>query len=201
MTAALRTLILDTHNTLRNRIASGQQPRFSTARRMAQMVWNNDLAFLAQLNTRTCQMVHDRCVNTPAFRWAGQNLGMRWTTGAHTAPATMITSTINSWYNEHQFAAQSDINSFTRLFNGNEAIGHFTVMVSERNTQVGCALANYVSGGNNHSLLACNYATTNMRDQPIYRTGATGSGCTLGRDTRFTGLCRTNEPINPNSFA
>ena len=126
---------------------------------------------------------------------------MRWTTGAHTTPATMITSTINSWYNEHQFAAQSDINSFTRLFNGNEAIGHFTVMVSERNTQVGCALANYVSGGNNHSLLACNYATTNMRDQPIYRTGATGSGCTLGRDTRFTGLCRTNEPINPNSFA
>ena len=64
MTAALRTLILDTHNTLRNRIALGQQPGFSTARRMAQMVWNNDLQFLAQLNTRSCQMAHDACMNT-----------------------------------------------------------------------------------------------------------------------------------------
>ena len=68
MTAALRTLILDTHNTLRSRIASGQQPRFSTARRMGQMVWNNDLAFLAQLNTRTCQMAHDPCRNTRKIR-------------------------------------------------------------------------------------------------------------------------------------
>ena len=64
MTAALRSLILDTHNSLRSRIALGQQPRFSTARRMAQMVWNNDLAFLAQLNSRTCQMGHDACRNT-----------------------------------------------------------------------------------------------------------------------------------------
>ena len=64
MTAALRTTILDTHNSLRSRIALGQQPRFSTARRMAQMVWNNDLAFLAQLNTRKCIMAHDACMNT-----------------------------------------------------------------------------------------------------------------------------------------
>ena len=64
MTAALRSTVLDTHNSLRNRIASGQQPRFSTARRMAQMVWNNELAFLAQLQTRTCNPVRDACRNT-----------------------------------------------------------------------------------------------------------------------------------------
>ena len=64
LTAAHKALILDTHNTWRSKIASGKQPRFSTARRMAQMVWNNDLAFLAQLNTRTCQFAHDSCINT-----------------------------------------------------------------------------------------------------------------------------------------
>ncbi|CAO1439202.1 unnamed protein product [Diamesa serratosioi] len=201
ITAAQRNLILDTHNQLRSRIALGQQPRFSTARRMAQMVWNNDLAYLAELNTRTCQMAHDPCRNTPAFRWAGQNLGASGTSGPFTAPNTVIVNTINSWYNEHQFAAQSDINTFTRLYNGQNAIGHFTVMVSERNTQVGCAISNYVSGGWNWTLLACNYATTNMMNQNIYRTGTTGSGCTLGRDPTYTGLCRTNEPIDPNSFA
>ncbi|CAO1423967.1 unnamed protein product [Diamesa hyperborea] len=200
MTAALRTLILDTHNTFRNRIALGQEPRFSTARRMAQMVWNNDLAFLAQLNTRTCQSAHDACRNTPAFRWSGQNLGRRGTTGAFSPPAEVITNSINNWYNEHRFAAQSDINLMTRIFIGDNAIGHFTVMVSERNTQVGCAVSNYVANGRNNTLLACNYATTNMMNRIVYRTGPTASGCTLGRDTRFTGLCRTNEPINPNSF-
>ena len=128
-------------------------------------------------------------------------MGIRWTTAAHTAPATMITGTINAWYNEQQFAAQSDINMLTRMRNGNDAIGHFTVMVSERNTQVGCALSNYVTNGRSTTLMACNYATTNIMGHPVYRTGAIGSGCTLGRDTRFTGLCRTNEPINPNSFA
>ena len=68
LTAAHKALILDTFNTFRSRIASGLQPRFSTARRMAQMVWNNDLAFLAQLNTRSCQFAHDPCRNTRKIR-------------------------------------------------------------------------------------------------------------------------------------
>ena len=74
-------------------------------------------------------------------------------------------------------------------------------MVSERNTQVGCALSNYVSGVWNDSYLVCNFATTNKMNSNIYRSGVTGSGCTLGRDLIYTGLCRTNEPIDPNSFA
>ena len=136
-----------------------------------------------------------------AFRFAGQNLGQSGTTEVFTAPNTVIVDRINSWYNEHQFAAQSDINTFTRLYNGTNAIGHFTVMVSERNTQVGCAISNYVSGRFNYSYLVCNFASTNKINSNIYRSGATGSGCTLGRDPTYTGLYRTNEPINPNSFA
>ena len=128
-------------------------------------------------------------------------MGESGTTGIFTAPNSVIVDTINDWYNENQFAEQSDINLFTRLYNGPNAIGHFTVMVSERTTQVGCAISNYVSEGWNWSLLACNFASTNMLNQPIYRSGATGSGCTLGRDLVYTGLCRTNEPIDPNSFA
>ena len=89
----------------------------------------------------------------------------------------------------------------SRISNGPNVIGHFLNIVSERNTAVGCAISNYMFEGWNYSLFACNFATTNMLGQPVYRTGVTGSGCTLGRDTRFTGLCRTNEPIDPNSFA
>ena len=128
-------------------------------------------------------------------------MGAGGTTGAFPVPNTMIVNSINGWFNQNQFAAQSDINSFSRVSNGQNPICHFTVMASERNTQVGCALSNYVSAGRNWSLLTCNYATTNVLNQPVYRTGATGSGCTLGRDPTYTGLCRITEPINPNSFA
>lgn len=116
ITADLRNQILQQHNSLRNRIALGQEPRFNTARRMAQMVWNDDLAFLAELNTKQCQMNHDACRNTPAFRFAGQNLGGMGTSGAHHAPATVVTDTINRWYNEHPFATQSDIDLLTRIY-------------------------------------------------------------------------------------
>ena len=134
------------------------------------------------------------------FRSSGQNLGVSGASSEFTVPNTVITETINGWYNEHQFAEQSDINAFTRIYNGQNAIGHFTVMVSERNTQVGCAISNYESDGMYWSLMACNYATDNMIGSVVYRSGPTGSGCTLGRDPKYTGLCRTNEPIDPNSF-
>ena len=127
-------------------------------------------------------------------------MGRRWTTGPFSPAADVISNSINAWYNEHQFAAQSDINTFTRLFVGDQAIGHFTVMVSERNIAVGCAVSNFVANGRNNTLLACNYAANNTRDRVVYRSGPTASGCTLGRDPTYPGLCRTNEPINPNSF-
>ena len=115
-------------------------------------------------------------------------------------PVNMTFNVINQWYNEHQFAAQSDINTLTNVRNANGVIGHFTVMVSERNTAVGCAIVNYMNGANHIGELVCNYASTNMMGSVVYRTGPTGSGCTLGRDPTYPGLCRTNEPINPNSF-
>jgi hypothetical protein len=50
-------LLVDGHNSRRNTIASGNLPGFSPARRMAQMIWNNQLAEFAELNTKQCKMV------------------------------------------------------------------------------------------------------------------------------------------------
>lgn len=116
MTAPLRTQILQLHNQRRNRIALGQEPRFQSARRMGQMIWNDDLAWLAELNTRQCEMRHDACRNTPAFRWAGQNLGSWGTSGAHFEPANVVNTMVDMWYDEHPFATQADINHLTRIF-------------------------------------------------------------------------------------
>lgn len=83
----------------------------------------------------------------------------------------------------------------------NQTFGHFSVIVSERNTAIGCGIIRYTSGGYFWSLIACNYASTNILQQPVYRSGNATSLCTLGADLTYPGLCKTTEPINPNSFA
>lgn len=51
-----KNLLVDLHNRYRNQVASGELPGFSPARRMAKLTWNNQLAYFAELNTKTCKM-------------------------------------------------------------------------------------------------------------------------------------------------
>lgn len=115
MTSRLKAQILNVHNTLRNKIALGEEPRFKPAKRMAKMVWSNELAWLAELNTKQCKMEHDECRDTLLHEYAGQNLGEMGTSGVHYKPADVVDQMINSWYEENQYALQSDINLFNRL--------------------------------------------------------------------------------------
>lgn len=63
---------------------------------------------------------------------------------------------------------------------------------------VGCAMAQYTDGQWKTSLLACNYARTNIEDLPVYISGPTASQCTTGRNSQFNGLCSLAERIDPN---
>lgn len=107
--------ILKAHNTKRNRVAMGQEPPFLSAQRMAQMVWDDQLAFLAELNTKSCMIKHDACRNTPTIRYSGQNLASMGTTGAHFNGTYVIDQSINMWYNEFSYATPADIGNLTRI--------------------------------------------------------------------------------------
>ena len=79
-------------------------------------------------------------------------------------------------------------------------IGHFAVMVAEKNTRVGCGMSTYkTSTGMLGYLFACNYARTNRLGCPVYESGVAGSGCKAGNDTVFTSLCKSTELYDPNS--
>ena len=108
---------------------------------------------------------------------------------------------VTMWYNESAYTRVSDINLFTTLYNGDKAIGHFTALVNELQTHIGCAVAHYTDGTWRRHYLACNYAFTNMQKFPVYKSGPPSSGCTTGRDSVYKNLCSLNESINPNPFA
>ncbi|CRL03988.1 CLUMA_CG017107, isoform A [Clunio marinus] len=204
LTSTQKNLILDTFNQKRNQIAAGGFGVFLPAKRMARVTWNDQLAWLASLNVRSCQMAHDSCRNTPDFRWAGQNLGAFARTGSFHTTEDVINTVIKMWSDEYQYTLMSDINKFESGAPRGQVIGHFTAMVTDRTTQIGCAISQYetVSGSTRwlYSLMACNFANTNILSCPVYRSGTRAQECTLGADPQFPGLCRANEPIDPNQL-
>lgn len=73
-------------------------------------------------------------------------------------------------------------------------------MFQESNTAVGCAISvHQEEPWEKVYILACNYATNNRYDCPVYTAGPTASGCLTGRDAEFFSLCNVTEPIDPNN--
>lgn len=81
---------------------------------MAQTVWNDELASLAELNTKQCKMQHD-CHNTLQFSYSGQNIGIQGASKSFQTPTSVVDAVITDWYNENANANQSDIDRLTRI--------------------------------------------------------------------------------------
>lgn len=139
-------------------------------------------------------MKHDSCRNTKQFKFAGQNLAYRSTTGNHEAVTVFIEKAINDWYNEYKDAQQTDIDKCCNSASG-KTIGHFTQLVTDRAIEVGCAIIRYSEGKWKTTLIACNYAFTNLFGAKVYTSGVSASECTLGPNPTYPALCNVKEPI------
>lgn len=62
--AAQNAKIVQLHNVNRNKVASGTVNNLKRASRMATMVHDQELADLAALNVKQCEMSHDQCHDT-----------------------------------------------------------------------------------------------------------------------------------------
>lgn len=117
MTKDLQKTIVDGHNSKRNFIAGGGNPQIRPACRMATMEWDNELAELAALNVKQCDMNHDKCHNTDAFKLSGQNLALISFYGK-ADHAALLTETIEMWYAEVKHCRQSYLDSFPHRYSG-----------------------------------------------------------------------------------
>ncbi|XP_013097876.2 antigen 5 like allergen Cul n 1-like [Stomoxys calcitrans] len=200
--ATFRANIVNRHNTKRNLIAGGTVANHKAACRMASMQWTAELAKLAALNVRQCIMNHDACRNTDDFKYSGQNLA-RIPFWGKVNTRKMLFTAIDLWYSEVKNSKMSNINKFPATYDHTKEIGHFTVMVAERNIRVGCAAATYKKQGDTSKtfLMACNYATTNMIDRPIYASCARPAAkCKKGKNVKFPNLCKVAEVYDVNTW-
>lgn len=75
-------------------------------------------------------------------------------------------------------------------------IGHFTVMVNDKNNVVGCAMIRHQEGEFKYRYLVCNYGYTNIYERPVYEKGPTASKC-KERHSIYEGLCSAKQVVIP----
>lgn len=194
--------ILQSHNEKRNSVAGGEVPNHSPAVRMGTVQWDDELAYVAGLNVKTCQYGHDTCRNTDAFSWSGQNLAKNWWYGGVEDIQGLLLEQLDMWYDEYHNSDMSNINSVPENDFG-KVTGHFTAMIHELSIRVGCASvrSSETNDGVNWETLttACNYAHTNVIGAPIYIAGPTASECQTGTNPQYPNLCSTAENIDANT--
>ncbi|XP_017091526.2 antigen 5 like allergen Cul n 1 [Drosophila bipectinata] len=179
------------HNTLRNKWASGQGKIQRKACKMGTMDWDEELARLAELNVKSCQMEHDSCHNTQEFLQSGQNLFMvgYFGSGDPVTVQDILNEGFNEWTDEDVAVTEEDFNKFPDPVEGQE-IGHFMVLINEKNVAVGCAIVSFYLDDIEYFLVACNYAVTNILGRRVYSScPEAGIQCPNGLDAKYTALC------------
>lgn len=197
-------LIVTVHNQQRNKIAGGLVQGFKSATNMSLVVspflnlikyqnfkkiikfqaWDSELAQLAELNVRRCQMKHDICRSTTKYPFAGQNLAISGISNKYPAVSTVIVNNIISWFYEYTTANQSQMSACC------QGSGHFTQLVQYRVVAIGCAISIYTDKGFKTDLMACNYSFGNLLGSPVYIAGPAASKCAKGTDSVYKNLCK-----------
>ncbi|EDV47105.1 venom allergen 5 [Drosophila erecta] len=191
MSERRRQLLLDMHNLARSKIASGNLDGYRSAAHMPLLRWDNELEQMAALHAKRCQFAHDKCRNTPRFKFSGQNIGYFWIGREFKSHSRRMKSFVINWFREYQDANQSFIDKYHPHPQGKK-IGHFTLLVSDRVNRVGCAGVRFLEPKSNRFqfMLTCNYDYNNIFNEPIYQSGPAGSKCPQHRiSEKFPGLC------------
>lgn len=85
---------------------------FAPAERMPELLWDNELAVLAEMNVKTCMYHHDQCHNTERFQRSGQNIAMYMDTEGYGDVDKVAAYSIKMMFNEYKYANMSHIVKF-----------------------------------------------------------------------------------------
>ncbi|KAJ8684188.1 hypothetical protein QAD02_019980 [Eretmocerus hayati] len=159
------------HNKLRQKVAEGSETRGNpgpqpAAKFMPDMVWDDELALIAQKWALQCNFAHDECRDVDRFE-VGQNIAYISTTGP--VDKLKVESIIQHWYSEVHDLDSTQVSKFSLDSGNGKPIGHYTQMVWAKTTKVGCGGVKYRRKGANTLFLVCNYGPAgNWLGEPIY---------------------------------
>ncbi|XP_037069417.1 venom allergen 5-like [Pollicipes pollicipes] len=166
--AADRAEILSAHNAIRQAVRSGQyaSENLPAAAAMPDLVWDNELATVAQRWADQCASGHDQCRSVARF-YVGQNLAWSWG-GAK----DWTNRAIGQWFHGELPNFQQSGLKFTsgRDPVSGGVIGHLTQVIWAGTTKVGCGYIAVQDDTWVKRTFACNYGPGgNIRNWNIYQ--------------------------------
>eukprot|EP00091_Calanus_sinicus_P025174 TRINITY_DN944_c0_g1_i7.p1 TRINITY_DN944_c0_g1~~TRINITY_DN944_c0_g1_i7.p1 ORF type:complete len:245 (-),score=61.79 TRINITY_DN944_c0_g1_i7:44-778(-) len=191
-TQAGKDLIIKTHNDLRQKVAAGLETNGDqpAASNMRKVVWNDELAEIAQRLVDQCKFAHDKKRNMCDGTYVGQNIymGGAWKQTEDEVMAG-VDKAVTAWYSEVEKPFDS---SLINPFKYTGGTGHYTQVVWADTYAVGCGLVNFDGGAYYKTLIACNYAEGgNFGGRAMYKVGEGCSDCPTGTtcDATYNKLC------------
>ncbi len=144
--------------------------------------WNKDLEALSSSWASTLKKSHDCKLqhssksyrsNATSFRYVGENLYGAWSSRAFTVGPEQGLKAVDNWYNEIRDFQYSKKGVVCAKRNQKQAIGHFTQVMWDKSTDVGCAYA--TCGAGTSMVVVCNYGPAgnfNQRTNPPFNEEA-----------------------------
>ncbi|XP_055937469.1 CRISP/Allergen/PR-1-like [Argiope bruennichi] len=205
--------ILRYHNEYRSGVALGNEHRtiggsLPKAADMLQMVWDDQLAAVAQKWAENCDFNHDcgECRTVENFA-VGQNLVIQGSTcQGHGCKEDKLTQpnwqkAIKRLYEEVLGYQKDWLWSFEE--HDGPQTGHFTQVIWSRSWRIGCGYTSFKEGGKYKRFYVCNYGPGgNVAEQPVYKNGQPCSACPInsccgsscGGGLSYPGLCKILDP-------
>lgn len=168
--------IMAAHNNYRQMVAMGKVPGLPPAANMMELVWDNELAAVAQAHAKQCRFHHDcySCRRVSRFT-AGQNMFLHYSSSLRLRP-TNWASVVKSWFDEYRLFNPDEIDSFHTV----QDSGHFTQLIWAKTTHVGCGKTRFKIKEEDwyRTLYTCNYGPMgNVIQSRVYEKGRPCSLC------------------------
>lgn len=189
--------ILRLHNTLRAKVARGEETEGNPgpqppASNMRELVWNDQLAEVAEAWAKQCKQGHDQTADRKICSgkyFVGQNLHFYY----GPSPVVDWENAVNAWYKEVADLPNEIAGSYRSLLP--IKIGHYTQVVWADTAEIGCGIVHYEIEYSGRffpeaKLYACNYGQAgNVVTFPIYQQGPAASQCPDGVSENYPDLC------------
>ncbi|KAH8368614.1 hypothetical protein KR084_001232 [Drosophila pseudotakahashii] len=190
----LQKFILHYHNTYRDIVAGSKFHRLPNAARMLKLKWDRDLAHLAELLVKRCDLQPTKhCISTDVFSSPGHHVVYN-KFKANANAFRIIRSQLHAWYDQYKHVSVPSL--LDGLSSDNKEIGHFLRMMVGPSNRMGCAIARIGKDGWTHQWLSCLYSCSPKKHSLLYEYSAKPAMfCSTGVDGKFQHLCNESELV------
>ncbi|XP_041674296.1 antigen 5 like allergen Cul n 1-like [Drosophila eugracilis] len=190
----IKFFIVNYHNTYRDLVAGSQFHRLPNAGRMLKMTWDPNLAYLAELLVKQCDLKpSEHCWSTEKYSSPGYHAVYNKFNGNEDT-FRVVRSQLNSWYDQYKHVTAPSL--IDGLSGNGKEIGHFLRMMVGPSNRLGCAMAEVEKDGMTQKWLSCLYSCSPQKNTLLYEySSKPGMLCSTGVDSRFQHLCNSKEPV------